>query len=173
MSSEANTKAEAAALKATFNLLARNLLTYGREPNTFSAVGERERAILAVRDRSVESLDLLADQVAHTVSTLGAQPRVGTYCEDYTVWSFSSESAMLPRLLSELTDHRAQLIALYGALGDNADTEAGQLISLAIEAHAETLADLNELCDGICDPAVLAASGLPEREAVTDEPHGH
>ncbi|MDF1662854.1 MAG: hypothetical protein P1V97_13840 [Planctomycetota bacterium] len=162
------------ALNLAFHLLARNLFTYSAEIGVFMAITETDKKILAVRAEALEEGNDLIDGLSSIIVATGSFPKVGPYKEEYTLWSFNSESYMLPEYLRETNEHRNKLIGVFETLKEDSENspsdEISRMFKLAIASRGETLEKLNALAAGICDPVVIAEYDC---SMGNDDDHGH
>jgi hypothetical protein len=158
--SETITVDELGALNLGFHLLARNLFTYSAEIGVFMAITDKDKKILAIRMEALEEINELIDFFSDTIVRSGTLPKVGSYEEDYTVWSYKSETAMLPEYLRESNAHRNKFIRLLNTLTANNDNPPAQevvkLFKQAIATRGETLIKMNALVNDVCDPVDIA-----------------
>jgi hypothetical protein len=165
------------ALNLAFHLLARNLFTYSAEIGVFMAITPKDKEILAVRREALEESNDLVDLFSDKIVETGSMPRVGSYEEVYTSWSFRSESSMLPEFLREANAHRNKLISLLNTLTENTDNppadDVVRLFKQAIASRAESLSRFNALADGVCETATIQEFDTTLGTEIEVDPHGH
>ena len=162
------------ALNLAFHLMARNLFQYSAEIGVFMAISETDKKILGVRMEALEESNDLVDNLSSLIVETGTYPRVGPYKEEYTVWSYNSESFMLPEYLRESNEHRNKLIGLLETLKEDTENPPSDaivtLFKQAISSRGNTLTKLNALSEGICDPAAITDYDCSLGH---DDDHGH
>lgn len=165
------------ALNLAFHLLARNLFTYSAEIGVFMAISETDKKILEVRAEALEEGNDLIDGLSSIIVSTGSYPKVGAYKEEYTLWSFNSESYMLPEYLRETNEHRNKLIAVFETLKEDSEhapsDEITRIFKMAIASRGETLEKLNALASGDCEPVAIAEYDCSLGHDDDDHGHGH
>ena len=142
------------------------------EIGVFMAISAKDKDIYKARARALEESNDLIDLFSEAIVRCGVVPKVGSYQEDYTLWSYKTESAMLPEYLRESNAHRDKLISLLEILQKEGSpsAEVVKLFQQAIVSRGDTLAELNALTEELCDPVTIQEFDVPE--AVADD-HGH
>ena len=159
---ESKPDAELAILHRAFHVLARNLFTYAAEGGVFLSFNDKDRAIAKIRDEATELSLELSDRIADLLVEKGHNPRASTFAEEYTYWSYKTESGMLHHYLEELAAHRRSLIALANRV-DAPESPLGAVLEEGIHSREKFFTALAAHAEGVC-----AVPELEARESILD-----